>query len=57
VAQHSLNIEEGGRTTASVENVLKRLGLAPASREEYRNWIYRRQQAVTKSGNDTEVAC
>jgi methylornithine synthase len=57
VAQHSLNIEEGGRTTASVENVLKRLGLAPASREEYRNWIYRRQQAVTKSGNNTEVAC
>ena len=57
VAQHSLNIEEGGRTTASVENVLKRLGLEPATREEYRNWIYRRQQTVTKSGNNTEVAC
>jgi methylornithine synthase len=57
VAQHSLNIEEGGRTTASVENVLKRLGLEPATREEYRNWINRRQQTVAKSGNNTEVAC
>ena len=57
VAQHSLNIEEGGRTTASVENVLMRLGLERATREEYRNWIYRRQKAVTKSRNNTEVAC
>jgi methylornithine synthase len=57
VAQHSLNIEEGGRTTASVENVLKRLGLEAATREEYRNWIRRRQQAIANSRNNTEVAC
>jgi methylornithine synthase len=57
VAQHSLNIEEGGRTTASVINVLKRLGLEPATREEYQNWIHRRQQAITKRRNNTEVAC
>jgi methylornithine synthase len=37
VAQHSLNIEEGGRTTASVKDVLKRVGLEPATREEYQN--------------------
>ncbi len=57
VAQHSLNIEEGGRTAASVKNVLKRLGLEPATREEYRNCIYRRQQAIAKSRNNTEVTC
>jgi methylornithine synthase len=57
VAQHSLNIEEGGRTTASVKNVLKGLGLEPATREEYQNWIHRRQQAIARSINNTEVAC
>ena len=57
VAQHSLNIEEGGRTTASVKNVLKHVGLSPATREEYQNWIGRRQQAIASSKNSTEVAC
>jgi len=57
VAQHSLNIEEGGRTTASVKNVLKHVGLEPATREEYQNWIGRRQQAIASSKNSTEVAC
>jgi methylornithine synthase len=57
VAQHSLNIEEGGRTAASVQKVLKRLGLEPATREEYQNWIYRRQQAIADRKNNTEVAC
>jgi methylornithine synthase len=57
VAQHSLNIEEGGRTAASVQKVLKRLGLEPATREEYQNWIYRRQQAIANRKNNTEVAC
>jgi methylornithine synthase len=57
VAQHSLNIEEGGRTTASVKNVLKRVGLEPATREEYQNWIGRRQHAIAGSKNNREVAC
>ena len=57
VAQHSLNIEEGGRTTASVKNVLKRVGLEPANREEYQNWIRRRQHAIANRQNNTEVAC
>ena len=57
VAQHSLNIEEGGRTTASVKNVLKRVGLEPATREEYQNWIGRRQHAIASSKNNREVAC
>ena len=57
VAQHSLNIEEGGRTTASVKNVLRRVGLEPATREEYQNWIGRRQHAIAGSKNNREVAC
>ena len=57
VAQHSLNIEEGGRTMASVKNVLKRVGLEPATREEYQNWIGRRQHAIASSKNNREVAC
>ena len=57
VAQHSLNIEEGGRTTASVQNVLKTAGLQPATREEYQNWIRLRQHAIAKGENSTEVAC
>ena len=57
VAQHSLKIEEGGRTAASVKNVLRRAGLEPASREEYQNWIRRRQHALANSKNNTEVAC
>ena len=57
VAQHSLNIEEGGRTTASVKNVLRRVGLEPATREEYQNWIGRRQHAIASSKNNREVAC
>jgi methylornithine synthase len=57
VAQHSLNIEEGGRTAASVKNVLKRVGLEPATRKEYQNWIGRRQHAIAGSKNNREVAC
>jgi methylornithine synthase len=57
VAQHSLNIEEGGRTTASVQNVLQQVGLEPATREEYQNWIRRRQHAIAGSKIKTEVAC
>jgi methylornithine synthase len=57
VAQHSLNIEEGGRTTASVKDVLKRVGLEAATREEYQNWIRRRRQAIANRKNNTEVAC
>jgi methylornithine synthase len=57
VAQHSLNIEEGGRTTAAVQNVLEQVGLQPASREEYQNWIRRRRHAIAGSKGKTEAVC
>jgi methylornithine synthase len=57
VAQHSLNIEEGGRTTASVQKVLEQVGLEPATRKEYQNWIRSRQHAITSSKAKPEVGC
>jgi methylornithine synthase len=57
VAQHSLNIEEGGRTTDSVQNVLEQVGLEPASREDYQNWIRHRRHAIASSKTKTEVVC
>ena len=57
VAQHSLNIEEGGRTAVSVKKVLKRVGLEPATREEYQNWMCRRQHAIANRKTISEVAC
>lgn len=41
VAQSDMDIEEGRRTTAEVVEVLERLGLAPASRTEYAEWVRR----------------
>jgi methylornithine synthase len=57
VAQHSLNIEEGGRTTASVQNVLEQVALKPASRKEYQNWVNRRRDIVARSQPSMEVVC
>jgi methylornithine synthase len=57
VAQHSLNIEEGGRTTASVKRVLDGMGLESATREEYQNWLRLRQQAIAKRKTSPEAAC
>ena len=57
VAQHSLNIEEGGRTTASVKKVLEGIGLEPATREEYKNWIRHRHQAIANRETVPGAAC
>jgi methylornithine synthase len=57
VAQHSLNIEEGGRTTAAVKSLLQSVGLQPATRKEYQNWIKRRQHVIAKHQIRAEVAC
>ena len=57
VAQHSLNIEEGGRTTSSVKKVLEGIGLEPATREEYKNWIRHRHQAIANRETVPGAAC
>lgn len=46
VSQSSLDIEEGNRTVSSILPVLKAAGLAPASREEYINWMVDRQKSA-----------
>jgi methylornithine synthase len=46
VAQHTLDIEEGRRTIASVLQVLETCGLQSASQEKYLAWIRSRQEAL-----------
>ena len=48
VARHSLDIEEGKRTIASVKEVLQVCGLKSAGTDAYLSWISRRQKAIGK---------
>jgi methylornithine synthase len=57
VAQHSLDIEDGRRTNASVLKVLEKNGQRPATNAEYQNWINQRQQTIANRKPDREVAC
>jgi methylornithine synthase len=57
VAQHSLDIEDGRRTNASVVKVLGKNGLRPATNSEYGDWIKNRQQALAGREPDREAAC
>ncbi len=57
VAQHSLDIEDGRRTNASVLKVLDKNGQRPATNGEYRNWIESRQQLIASRKPNREAAC
>lgn len=57
VAQHSLDIEDGRRTNASVLKVLEKSGRRPATNAEYRNWMNHRQQTIANRQSEREVAC
>ena len=57
VAQHSLDIEDGRRTNASVLKVLGNNGLRPATNSEYQNWVKSRQQAIAGREPNREAAC
>jgi methylornithine synthase len=57
VAQHSLDIEEGKRTHASVLKVLEASGLRTATNEEYLGWIKSRRQAIGRHESRREIAC
>jgi len=46
VARHSLDIEEGNRTIASVKDILPACGLRPAGDEKYLSWINRRRDSI-----------
>ncbi len=57
VAQHSLDIEAGRRTNASVLEVLQTAGLQSAKTEEYLAWINERQRATDASNARGTIAC
>ena len=57
VAQHSLDIEEGKRTHASVLKVLEASGLRTATHNEYLSWIKSRQQAIGRHDSRRKLAC
>ena len=57
VAQHSLDIEAGRRTHASVLEVLRSTGLQAAKSEEYLAWINKRQRATDTSFLGGKIAC
>jgi methylornithine synthase len=57
VAQHSLDIEDGRRTNASVLKVLEKNGQQPATNAEYQDWMKCRQQAIIARKPDREAAC
>jgi methylornithine synthase len=57
VARHSLDIEEGKRTHASVLKVLKTCGLRTATNDEYLTWIKSRQAAIGKHDSRRKIAC
>ena len=57
VAQNSLDIEDGKRTSDTVLSALKTYGLNAASKDEYQSWIEKRKEAVKGSERFKEVAC
>jgi methylornithine synthase len=45
VAQYDLDIEDGKRTVAGIQSILRGNGLEPASSEEYHAWLNRRLES------------
>jgi methylornithine synthase len=46
VARHSLNIEDGNRSSNVVTRILNQRGLAPASSDAYLRWVALREQSI-----------
>jgi len=51
VASLARDIDTARRMPPAVNSVLARCGLAPAGRDEYRNWVRQRRQAVSATQN------
>jgi len=56
VAQSELDIEEGRRSVAEVQEVLARCGLAPASRAQYSEWLRMRARQEPRAGSPQRAA-
>jgi methylornithine synthase len=57
VAQHSLDIEDGNRTSNAVTAVLETCGLKPATNPEYLTWIDSRHERLTLTDSGRRMAC
>ena len=57
VARHSLDIEDGRRTHASVSKVLKACGLRTATHDEYLAWLKCRRKTIGEHDSRREIAC
>ncbi|HCO94370.1 MAG TPA: methylornithine synthase PylB [Phycisphaerales bacterium] len=53
VAQCDLDIEDGKRTTAGIQSVLKKSGLEPASSQEYHSWLNQRLESSPPVSDQT----
>jgi methylornithine synthase len=56
VARHSLDIEDGKRTFASVKEVLQVCGLRPAGTEAYLPWITRRRMVIEERAKKINIS-
>lgn len=57
VAQHSLDIEDGNRTSNAVTKVLETCGLKPATTREYLKWIDSRHEMLAHTDSRRRMAC
>jgi len=57
VARHSLDIEDGNRSSNVVTRILNQRGLAAASNDEYLRWITPREQSIASPDSDRKTVC
>jgi methylornithine synthase len=57
VARHSLDIEDGNRTSQAVLRTLNQWGLELASRDDYNRFIMQRQEAILHPVSDRSDMC
>lgn len=55
VSNHSLDIEDGNRTVSKIIPILERIGLIPATRDEYAQWVFQQQHIINPVKG--EIAC
>lgn len=57
VSQSTLDVAEGNRTVRGIIPALKECGLKPASADEYRNWVCKKQGNLKSREAKEEAAC
>ncbi len=57
VAQRALDIEDGRRTVEGIARTIHQCGLAPATADQYRNWIHERKRTACLRDRRAAMAC